>query len=152
MLFPQTRRRLRKLIRYRQILSKLVFYGLAEVLEAFGPRRKGWEAAPMPPRRPGRRLRALPFGARLRMLLEELGPTFIKLGQFLSLRSDILPEDITAELEKLQYGAAPLPFAELEPVLAQELGADWRGRFRSIEAEPLASASIAQVPLSLIHI
>jgi ubiquinone biosynthesis protein len=145
MLFPHTRQRLRKLARYRQILSKLVFYGFSEFIEAFGPRRKGLEAAPVPAGRASRRLRHLPFGARLRMLFEELGPTFIKLGQFLSLRSDIIPEDITAELEKLQYGAAPLPFAELEPVLAQELGEAWRGRFRSIETEPLASASIAQV-------
>jgi ubiquinone biosynthesis protein len=145
MLFPHARQRLRKLARYRQILSKLVFYGFSEVLEAFGPRRKGWEAGPLPARRASRRLRHLPFGARLRMLFEALGPTFIKLGQFLSLRSDIIPEDITSELEKLQYGAAPLPFSDLEPVLAQELGEAWRGRLRSIETEPLASASIAQV-------
>jgi ubiquinone biosynthesis protein len=144
-LFPHTRQRLRKLGRYRQIISKLVFYGFSEIIDAFGPRRRGWEAGTVPAGRAARRLRHLPFGARLRMLFEELGPTFIKLGQFLSLRSDIIPEDITAELEKLQYGAAPLPFSELEPVLASELGASWRERFRSIDTEPLASASIAQV-------
>ncbi len=90
-------------------------------------------------------MRRLSFGARLRLLFETLGPAFIKLGQFMSLRSDLLPEDITAELEKLQYGAAPLPFAKIEPVLVEELGADWRQRFRSIDEAPIASASIAQV-------
>ncbi len=145
MLFPHARQRLRKLARYRQILSKLVFYGFSEIIEVFGPRRKGWEAGTVPAGRAARRLRHLPFGARLRMLFEELGPTFIKLGQFLSLRSDIIPEDITAELEKLQYGAAPLSFAALEPVLASELGESWRERFASIDEQPLASASIAQV-------
>jgi ubiquinone biosynthesis protein len=138
MLFARTRQRLRKLKRYRQILSRLVFYGFSELGEALLPRRRIGKPTP-------RRLRRLGSGARLRLLFEELGPTFIKLGQFLSLRSDLLPDEVTSELEKLQYGAAPLAFERLEPVLVRELGPEWRGRFASFDPQPVASASIAQV-------
>ena len=138
MLFARTRQRLRKLKRYRQILSRLVFYGFSELGEALLPRRRIGKPTP-------RRLRRLGSGARLRLLFEELGPTFIKLGQFLSLRSDLLPDEVTSELQLLQYGAAPLAFDHLEPVLIRELGPDWRGRFASFDPEPIASASIAQV-------
>ena len=138
MLFARTRQRLGKLKRYRQILSQLVFYGFSELSDALLPRRRFSKPSP-------RRLRRLGSGARLRLLFEELGPTFIKLGQFLSLRSDLLPDDVTSELEKLQYGAAPLAFERLEPVLIAELGADWRKRFASLDPQPIASASIAQV-------
>jgi ubiquinone biosynthesis protein len=138
MLFARTRQRLGKLKRYRQILSRLVFYGFSELSDALLPRRG--IAKPSP-----RRLRRLGSGPRLRLLFEELGPTFIKLGQFLSLRSDLLPDEVTAELQKLQYGAAPLAFQRLEPVLVEELGADWRKNFASFDPQPVASASIAQV-------
>jgi len=148
MLFSRTRQRLRSLRRSRQILSKLVFYGFTEVTEALRPRRRrpwGGEPAGQAGARPAARLRHLGYGARLRMLFEELGPTFIKLGQFLSLRPDLLPEEITAELGKLLLGAAPLAFERLEPVLVEALGAAWREHFTSFETEPIASASIAQV-------
>jgi len=145
MLFINPRRRLQKLTRLRQILTRLVFYGFTELSEALGFQRRRLLSAPVTEIRRGRRIRRLPFGARLRLLLEELGPTFIKLGQLLSLRSDLLPEEITAELRKLQYAASPLRFEELEPTIREDLGEDWRGNFRSVETSPLASASIAQV-------
>ncbi len=141
MLFLRPHRRLRKLKRYRQILTRLVFYGFAEgfaeVTQALAlrGRRRGAD----------RRVRQLPVGARLRLLFEDLGPTFIKLGQFLSLRSDLLPEEVTAELRRLQYAAAPLDFEALHPVLEGALGPGWRGRFLSVDPQPVASASIAQV-------
>ncbi len=143
--FAGIRQRLRKLKRYRQILSRLAFYGFAEVAEALGPRRWRWRREPADERAGGKRLRHMTFGTRLRLLFEGLGPTFIKLGQLMSLRSDLLPEEITSELEKLQYGAAPLPFSQLEPVLREELGVSWRELFRSVDPQPIASASIAQV-------
>jgi ubiquinone biosynthesis protein len=139
------RHRLQKLSRYRQIITRLLFYGFTELNEALGLTRRRVMTSRISAIRKGRRLRRLPFGARLRLLLEELGPTFIKLGQMLSLRPDLLPESITAELKKLQYAASPLPFDKLEPVLEQALGGEWRSKLRSISSEPLASASIAQV-------
>ena len=137
--------RLRKLGRYRQIITRLIFYGFTELNEALGLTRRRVLTSRVSAIRRGRRVRRLPFGARLRLLLEELGPTFTKLGQILSLRPDLLPESVTAELKKLQYAASPLPFKKLEPVLEQALGEQWRDKLRSIETEPLASASIAQV-------
>ena len=82
---------------------------------------------------------------RLRMVLEELGPTFIKFGQLLSTRPDILPEAYIQELCKLRDEVRPASFEEVREVLEEELGADVDRHFRSIDSEPLAAASIAQV-------
>ena len=82
---------------------------------------------------------------RLRRALEELGPTFVKLGQMLSTREDLLPPSWTAELEQLQSRAAPVPFEALEPVIARALGAPPDRLFADLEREPFGAASIAQV-------
>jgi ubiquinone biosynthesis protein len=82
---------------------------------------------------------------RLRMALEELGPTFIKLGQVLSSRSDLLPEAYVLELSKLQDRVSPLPFTVIKHSVERELGAPLEELFSSFGEEPLASASIGQV-------
>lgn len=82
---------------------------------------------------------------RIRMLLEELGPTYVKLGQLLSNRRDILPEELIHELEKLQDEVEPVSLQEIIKVLEAELPEDKDKLFRYIDKEPLASASIAQV-------
>ncbi|MFH0922623.1 MAG: AarF/UbiB family protein, partial [Candidatus Micrarchaeota archaeon] len=84
-----------------------------------------------------------PLGVRLRMALEELGPTFIKFGQLLSSRSDMLPRDILEEMEKLQDDVPPFPFEQVQEILEREFGG--RKIFSSIEKKPLAAASIGQV-------
>lgn len=84
-------------------------------------------------------------GKRLVAALTELGPTFVKLGQIFSTRTDLLPENIIAELTTLQSNVEPLPFAEIEPQLVKTLGKDWRSHFATFDETPLASASIAQV-------
>ncbi len=86
-----------------------------------------------------------PTEVRVRKALEELGPTFIKLGQVLASRRDLLPEEWIRELERLHAGAAPLPFGELLPQLAEDLGADPRDVFLELDPRPLGAASIAQV-------
>ena len=90
------RHRLHKLRRYRQLITRLVFYGFTELTEALGSTRRRVLTSKVSEMRRGRRIRRLPFGARLRLLLEELGPTFTKLGQMLSLRPDLLPESVTS--------------------------------------------------------
>ena len=80
----------------------------------------------------------------LRLALEELGPTFIKLGQILSTRSDILPPDYLQELAKLQDAAPSVPGATIRELIRQELGANPEELFAEFESEPLASASIGQ--------
>src|SRR5919198_3530988 len=81
----------------------------------------------------------------LRLALEELGPTFAKLGQILSTRPDLLPPEFVAELEKLQDDVPPLTEAEVVLVMEEELGVPWEDVFESIEPEPLAAGTIGQV-------
>jgi predicted unusual protein kinase regulating ubiquinone biosynthesis (AarF/ABC1/UbiB family)/nucleotide-binding universal stress UspA family protein len=82
---------------------------------------------------------------RLRAALEELGPTFAKLGQILSTRSDLLPAELVEELSALQDRVTPLTEAEVVAVMEQELGVPWEDVFESIDPEPLAAGTIGQV-------
>jgi ubiquinone biosynthesis protein len=82
---------------------------------------------------------------RLRDALEELGPTFAKLGQILSTRPDLLPPEFVIELASLQDDVAPLTEAEVVQVMEEELGVPWEDVFASIDAEPLAAGTIGQV-------
>ncbi len=82
---------------------------------------------------------------RVRVALEELGPTFAKLGQILSTRPDLLSEEFVAELEKLQDRVKPLTEAEVVRVMEQELRVPWEDVFASIDSEPLAAGTIGQV-------
>ena len=82
---------------------------------------------------------------KLRIILEELGPTYIKLGQIMSLHSDILPRAYCDELIKLNSDVAPMPFSEVEEVINRSYREDWHQVFASIDEAPLGSASIAQV-------
>jgi ubiquinone biosynthesis protein len=83
--------------------------------------------------------------ARLRRSFEELGPAFVKLGQVLAVREDLLPREYIEELRKLHTGVAPLPFATIRQVLTDELGAERLAQFKMINEKPLAAGSIAQV-------
>ena len=85
--------------------------------------------------------------ARFRETLEELGTTFVKLGQLLSSRPDLLPDVYIRELEKLVDDVPPVPFAEIAAVIDREIGLD---RFSSIDEAPLASASIGQIHRALL--
>ena len=82
---------------------------------------------------------------KLRHILEDLGPTFVKLGQVMSMRPDFLPQEYCDELMKLQNGAKPLPFSTIIEVIEQEYSRRWNKVFASIDEEVLGSASIAQV-------
>ena len=82
---------------------------------------------------------------RFRSALEELGPTFAKLGQILSTRPDLLPAAVVEELADLQDHVTPLTEAEVVAVMEQELKVPWEDVFASIEPDPLASGTIAQV-------
>jgi len=82
---------------------------------------------------------------KLRLVLEDLGPTFVKLGQVMSMRPDFLPPEYCEELMKLQTSASPLPFDTITQVLDHEYGRHWRLVFSYLDEEALGSASIAQV-------
>jgi ubiquinone biosynthesis protein len=84
-------------------------------------------------------------GRRLREMLDELGPTFVKFGQLLSTRPDVVPPDIVAELRGLQDAVSPLPFDAVRGVLEEELDLTVEQAFLELDPEPIASASIGQV-------
>ncbi len=133
---------LRDLPRYRQILATLIRYGYRDVVTALHLdglvrpiERAAWGDEAPPRDRP----------MRLRLVCEELGPTFVKLGQILSTRPDLLPEAYIAELSQLRDHVRPFSFAEVQAILAEEFGRPASEVFAAVEPEPLASASISQV-------
>ena len=141
-LIRETVSHLRDLPRYRQILATLVRFGYQDVVSALHLEgivrpieRVAW-GEDIPPH---------DRANRLRMVCEELGPTFVKLGQLLSTRPDLLPEAYTSELAKLRDDVRPFPFEEAEAILAEQYGRPPSEVFAAIDPAPTASASISQV-------
>jgi len=133
----------RDLQRLREISKVVVKHGFGELLD----RTRLWEALgrrEVSERPSAAELRAT-SARRFRDTLAELGPTFIKLGQILSARPDIIPPDFIAELSTLQDSAPPLPMGQVLRLVEEGLKKPWRELFAEIDPEPLASASIAQV-------
>jgi len=135
----------RHLSRYRQILAVLFKYGfgdLIDVLKIDQYIEVGLQMISRKRREPmGKQARS----ERVRMAFEELGPTFIKLGQVLSTRPDLVPVDFVEELTKLQDEVPPSPFEEIGQIIQLELGSPPEELFEVFEKAPLASASIGQV-------
>ncbi|MCX2863596.1 ubiquinone biosynthesis regulatory protein kinase UbiB [Paucibacter sp. PLA-PC-4] len=92
-----------------------------------------------------------PRGVRLRLALEHLGPIFVKFGQVLSTRRDLVPADIVAELSRLQDNVPPFPAAVSRALVEKAFGKPVQELFKSFDAEPVASASIAQVHFAVLH-
>jgi ubiquinone biosynthesis protein len=132
-----------QLRRLREITTVLVKYGFPDVVArlhlertvALGRRLRFWR-------------RREPWGSkaqRLRLALEELGPTFVKFGQALSTRADLLPDELVAELSRLQDEVPPLAAGTAEATIEAELGAPVSTLFARFDSVPIAAASIAQV-------
>ena len=92
-----------------------------------------------------------PSPRRIRRVLEELGPSFIKLGQLMSTRADIFPPEYIEELSKLQDSVPPVPFEAIRAVLEREFKRPLADIFKSFEPESMAAASVAQVHAALLH-
>ncbi len=142
-------RQLRYVKRYRQILQVLVKYGFAQVLaqinlygiweRIYCRRQNGCSELPHNPE------------ARLRMVLEELGPAYIKVGQLLSTRADLLPTAFTTEMARLQDDVPPFPSQKAKQIVEAEFKVPLDQIFQSFDTEPLAAASIGQVHRAVLH-
>lgn len=136
-------RHLKHLRRYREIARVLIRHGFGGVIDQLGllpvlslPRRLLYRGAAGPPLSPPE---------HVRLAIEELGPTFIKLGQILSTRPDLVPPAYIQELIKLQDTVPPAEWEAIRAQIEAELGGTLEELFASFETEPLAAASLAQV-------
>lgn len=131
--------------RLRQIITILVRHGFYPVIE----RIHLTKLISLPQRIVGKKTtaeqEALSFAVRTRLAFEELGPTFIKFGQILSTRPDILPEEFIKEFLKLQDEVPPFPFQDVVKIIEQEFKRPAKELFKKIDEKPVAAASIAQV-------
>jgi ubiquinone biosynthesis protein len=143
--------RLRVIGRLLQIQRVLVRHGLDEIILAthlFRPLRFAFYLSPatwFERRKGGTR------GERIRLALEELGPIFVKFGQALSTRRDLIPPDIADELEKLQDRVPPFPGAEARAIIERAYGRPVTEVFEQFDETPLAAASIAQVHVARLR-
>ncbi|RSK31691.1 ABC1 kinase family protein [Hymenobacter metallilatus] len=133
------------LTRIRQVAEVLIRYGFEDVVTSTALRR----LVPQSRRRSWQEGEQAVFETtrwqRIRMIIEELGPTFIKLAQALSNRADLLPEALIDEFEKLQSNVPPFPVAQARQIIEQELGRPLAEVFAEFDEVPLGSASIGQV-------
>jgi ubiquinone biosynthesis protein len=139
-------KRYRHLLRYQQILGVILTYGFENIIHAMNIDRyieSGLQLIPFVTRH--EKVEKLSKTQRIRMALEELGPTFIKMGQVLSSRPDLIPVDLLQELTKLQDHVPPFEFEQVKTIIASEFGLPHDQVFRSMEEIPFASASIGQV-------
>ena len=131
-------------MRASRIGRVLIRYRLDDLLNGTPAERWLKLARPFVPRA-SREVAALSRGARLRLALQELGPIFVKFGQILSTRRDLMPPDIAVELSLLQDRVAPFDGHSARAIVEASLGQDIREAFEHFDTTPLASASIAQV-------
>ncbi len=133
--------------RYREIVRVLVKYGFGEVLDRMKlasrfriVRRVFFKESA--------RLAQLNYAERIRLAMEELGPTFVKLGQVLASRPFLIPPELVVELSRLQDEVAPADFGLIEKTVQRELGKPIDELFKQFSREPIASASLAQAHLA----
>jgi len=139
----------RHIQRYRQILGVFFRHGFGDLINRLdlghsvelGIRTLSGK---------GLRMEKMSRSERLRMAVEELGPTFTKMGQILSTRPDLFPADIVLEFSKLQDRVPPFPFREVREIVEAELGSPLDAVFGSMEEAPFAAASIGQVHRAIL--
>ena len=135
----------RNLNRYRQILGVLIKYGFGDLVETLNIEQYIEIGLQMINKKRRERVEKSSRAERVRMAFEELGPTYIKLGQILSTRPDLVQVDFIHELSKLQDEVPPFPFEEAKRIVESELREPLESVFETFEETPLASASIGQV-------
>ena len=131
--------------RIREIIGVLMKYGLEDIIVNSTLRNFVSESRRLSWSRKDKPVFEYSRWERIRMVCEELGPTFVKLAQVMSNRPDMLPAPLIAELEKLQDNVAPFPYQQVKQIIEKEMGRSMDEIYESFEETPLASASIGQV-------
>jgi ubiquinone biosynthesis protein len=129
-------RKIRNLQRSRQIANVLIKQGFGAIIHRIELR------LPLT-RKPGKDVENLPAPVRARLALEELGPTFIKFGQILSMRPELIPAEYIEELKKLQDNVPPFSYEEAADLIKKDLGSPVNEIYESFDKEPIAAASIS---------
>lgn len=146
---PQIGQTIQNVKRYHEVLGVLIRHGFNDFVVSTGlDQRLGLEKTAL---NPGPKAKNAPRAERIKDVLEELGPTFIKLGQIMSTRPDLIPPEWAEELKKLQDNCAPLEFEQIQTRLDEEFGENRTSLFQSIETERLATASMAQVHRAILR-
>ena len=127
------------------IAGILLKYGFGDMIRRLGLAAPMEQAGKLVRHTVDRDMLTMPPAARLRCALEEMGPTFVKLGQILATRVDLFPRDWINEFEQLQDNAPPLPWEALQPLIEKALGKPVAHAFREVDPTPLGVASIGQV-------
>ena len=131
--------------RVQALAAILIRYGFGDMVRRLGLAQALARAGKVVPLGRLEELVALPAPVRVRRAMEEMGPSFVKLGQVLATRVDLFPPEWIAEFSKLQDAAPAIPFAELLPQLTEDLGEPPEAIFPRLEMQALAAASLAQV-------
>lgn len=139
---------LKGLKRFGAITKVLLKHGLGDLAERLF---NGRETRPADADREVLLRFGFPSPRRIRLVLEELGPSFVKLGQLMSTRADLFPPDYIAEFKKLQDMVPPVPFPEIRAVMERELGRPLAGIFVEFEETSIAAASVGQVHIARLH-
>lgn len=142
---------IRNLKRTREIIQVLVKYGFEDLVSNSSLRNFVSEKNRIRWIRDEKPVLSYTRWERIRMACEELGPTFVKLAQIMSIRPDVVPEPLIKELEKLQDHVGPFPFKQVKEIIERETGKRIEDTFAFFDEKPLASASIGQVHLATLH-
>lgn len=137
--------------RYRQILTVLFKYGFGDLIEGLNLEQYYELGLKMITRRKRERVESMTRAERVRRTLQELGPTFVKMGQILSTRPDLLPLPLIKELERLQYDVAAFPYEDAKRIIETELQRPLKEVYSEFGHIPLAAASIGQVHKATLH-